>query len=300
LVFGTVMTRIAPEDHRTQTGMYSQSQCYGIGQGHAAYYRALEREGALRIIRSLPELDRHVAAWQEDPAGTPIGLVLSMEGADSIMDPGQVEEWRKLGLRMASISHYGTGAYAHGTGTQGGLFPGAVALLRELKAAGIIVDLTHLTDQGFWELLERYDGPVAASHHNCRALVPGQRQLTDEMIRAVAERGGVIGVVLDAWMLDPEWKQEVPACDQRVRVTLDNAADHLEHIIAVTGSTNCCGIGSDLDGWFGQEESPADLNTIADLSKIAEVLRKRGHADAEVSKILHGNWLRLLRETWPA
>ncbi len=300
LVFGTVMTRIDPNDHWTQTGMYARSQCYGIGRGHVAYYQALEREGVVTFIRSAGELDRHVAAWEADPQATPVGLVLTMEGADSIMDPEQVQEWRGLGLRMVGISHYGTGSYAHGTGTEGGLLPAAGPLLAALADAAIVVDLTHLTDQAFWEVLERYQGPVAASHHNCRALVPGQRQLSDDMIRAVAERGGVIGVALDAWMLDPQWKRELPACDQRTRATLETVVDHLEHIIQVTGSTRHCGIGTDLDGGYGQEQAPADLDTVADLRGLADLLGSRGYGGEELRGILSGNWVRLLRDSLPA
>jgi membrane dipeptidase len=300
VVFGTVMTRIDPNDTWTATGMYSQNQCYGIGMGHLAYYQALERGGVLRFLRSPEEMDRHVAAWEAGPDTTPIGLVLTMESADSILGPEDVAEWFEAGLRMVSISHYGVSSYAHGTGTEGGLLPRAKPLLDALQTHGIILDLTHLADQAFWEALEAFDGRVAASHHGCRALVPGQRQLSDEMIRAIIERGGVIGIPLDAWMLDPQWQREVSACDQLPHVTLEAVADHVDHIAHLAGSTRHCGIGSDLDGGYGQEQSPQGVDTIADLQGLAEILVKRGYSSPDVQNIFSGNWLRALREAWRA
>jgi membrane dipeptidase len=298
LVFGTVMTRIDPNDSWTATGMYAQSQCYGIGMGHLAYYQALEREGVLRFVGNVEELDRHLADWEQSGGSGPIGLVLAMEGADSILGPEQVPEWYEAGLRMVSISHYGVSSYAHGTGTEGGLLPRAKPLLEAFKAHGIILDLTHLADQAFWEALEAFDGRVAASHHNCRSLVPGQRQLSDEMIKAIVERDGVIGVALDAWMLDPQWQPEVPACDQLAHVTLEAVADHVDHIAQLAGSARHCGIGSDLDGAYGQEQAPRDIDTIADLQKLAGILEKRGYCSSDVQNIFSGNWIRALKEAW--
>jgi len=298
LVFGTVMTRIDPNDAWTATGMYAQSQCHGIGIGHLAYYQALAREGILRFIGNAEELDRHLADWEQNGRTAPIGLVLAMESADSILGPEQVGEWYEAGLRMVGISHYGVSSYAHGTGTEGGLLPRAKPLLAALRSHRIILDLTHLTDLAFWEALEAFDGPVAASHHNCRALVAGQRQLSDEMIRAIVERGGVIGVALDAWMLDPQWQREVPACDQVAHVTLQAVADHLDHIAQLVGNARHCGIGSDLDGGYGQEQAPRDLDTIADLQKLVGILEKRGCSPSDIRNIFSGNWIRSLKEAW--
>ena len=172
LVCGTVMSRLDPDDKWTRTGMYTQDQCHGVGRGHLAYYQALERAGHIRFIRTVEQLETCITSWQDPLPDTPLGLILAMESADPILDPNQVPEWYDLGLRMVSISHYGTSAYSHGTGTEGGLLPTAKPLLDALNEAGIIVDVTHLTDQAHWELLDVYDGPIAASHHNCRASRP--------------------------------------------------------------------------------------------------------------------------------
>src|SRR5205085_7032489 len=135
----------------------------------------------------------------------PLGFILSMEGADSVLFPEQVQEWWDVGLRIIGPAHYGVSPYAHGTGTDGGLFPPGRPLLRQMERLGMILDVTHLADRSFDEALDAYGGPVLASHHNCRALVPDQRQLSDDQIRRLLARGAVIGTALDAWMLHPGW-----------------------------------------------------------------------------------------------
>ena len=296
IVFGTIMTRVDPRDERIGTAMYCQQQCYAIGMGHAAYYKALEREGLIRLIHRDEDLEDLARAWNDPKPDTPIGLVLAMECADPILDPDQVQEWYELGLRVVGIAHYGANAYSHGTGSEGGLLPRAKPLIDAFREIGIALDMSHFTDKAFWEVLELYDGPLLASHHNCRSLVAGQRQLTDEMIRAIAGLNGIIGISMDAWMLDPEWNREVPAAQQQTRATLETAADHIDHICQLLGSDLHAGIGSDLDGGFGSEQSPRDLNTIADLQKLFGILAHRGYTEESVARILSGNWLRLLRE----
>ena len=295
LICGTVMSRTDANDKWTRTGMYNQAQCHGVGRGHLAYYQALEREGLIRFVRTGADLDEVTESWRAPTGDTPIGLVLSMESADPITSPDQVEEWYDLGLRMVSIGHYGTSSYSHGTGTEGGLLPPARPLLDAFSRAGIIVDMTHLTDQAHWELLDAYTGPVCASHHNCRSLVPGQRQLTDDMIRSIAERDGVIGSALDAWMLDPAWQRKVPPFEQSTAATLESVADHIDHIAQLLGTHRHCGIGSDLDGGFGTEQAPSDLNTIADLQNLHPILSRRGYPDPHIRDIFSNNWIRLLK-----
>jgi membrane dipeptidase len=298
IVFGTVMSRTDASDEWTRTGMYCQDQCYGVGRGHVAYYQALERDGLVRLIHNTSDLNEMLEAWQNPTPSTPIGLVLAMESADPILDPENVEEWRDLGLKMVSLSHYGTRSDSHGTATEGGLLPRAKPLLDALAEAKIIVDMTHTTDQAFWEILDIYDGPIAASHHNCRALVPGQRQLTDDMIKAIIERDGVIGAAFDAWMLDPAFQRGKPACEQTMSVTLEAVVDHIDHIAQLAGNARHSGIGTDLDGGFGAEQSPRDLNTIADLQRLPDLLESRGYTAEDITGLLSGNWVRLITRTW--
>ena len=282
------------------------AQAYGIAQGQLAYYRALERQGQVRIVAELSELDRHIAAWEawdaavEDSAGgpgqpPPLGFVIAMEGADPILEPDQLEEWWVAGLRVLGLTHYGPGRYAGGTATELGLSDLCPALLAEMERLGMILDLTHCSDQAFWQALERYHGPVLGSHQNARALVPHQRQWTDEQIQAVIQRDGVIGASCDVWMLKPGWVRGVVSNEG---ITLETLADHIDHVCQLAGNSFHAAIGSDLDGGFGQNQSPQDLQTIADLQKLAGVLNARGYGAEDVRNIMYGNWVRLLRRSW--
>src|SRR5262249_60391562 len=117
--------------------------------------------------------DAPVRAWQANEDGhEPLGFILSMEGADPVLSPEQVDEWWQAGLRIIGPAHYGVSPYAHGTGTEGGLFPPGRPLLREMERVGMILDVTHLSDQCFDEALDAYGGPVLGSHHNTPARPP--------------------------------------------------------------------------------------------------------------------------------
>ena len=223
--------------------------------------------------------------------------MLCIEGADCLLEPHEVFAWQAAGLRILSLAHYGTSRYAHGTNTEGGLFPPARALLGYMERLGVVLDLTHTSDGSFWEALDAFGGRVIATHNNCRALVARQRQFTDDMIRAIADRDGVIGVALDDWMLCVDFEIAHPHPEL---VTLATVVDHVEHICAVTGSARHVAIGTDLDGGYGTEQTPSDLNTIADLQKFPALLRARGFAESDVMAFMHGNWLRLLQAALPA
>jgi membrane dipeptidase len=275
----------------------SMAAAYAAAYGQLAYYRALEQEGLLRWIKDAPTLEAHVRAWRnnEGNAAEPLGFILSMEGADPVLSPDQVEEWWQAGLRIIGPAHYGVSPYAHGTGTEGGLFPPGKPLLKAMERVGMILDVTHLSDQCFDEALTIYGGPVLASHHNCRALVPNQRQLTDDQIKRLVGRGAVIGTALDSWMLYPGWvrgetKPEV--------VGLDAMIDHIDRVCQLVGNPRHAAIGTDLDGGFGTEQSPRDLDTIADLQRVPDMLRQRGYKPDAVEGIMYGNWVRFFREAW--
>ena len=276
----------------------SMLAAYGATRGQLAYYQALEQRGVLRWIKDAASLEAHVRAWVEgDAEKEPLGFILSMEGADPVLSPGQVQEWWDLGLRIIGPAHYGVSPYAHGTGTEGGLLPEGPALLKEMERVGMILDVTHLSDQCFDEALDVYGGPVLASHHNCRALVPDQRQLSDEQIRKLIGRGAVIGAALDDWMLVPGWVRgrTMPA---ETGVCLNTVVDHIDHVCQLAGNTRHAALGTDLDGGFGKEQSPLDLDTIADLQKFPDLLRARGYQEDDVRGILYGNWVRFFREAW--
>ncbi len=277
----------------------SQEQAYAAAQGQLAYYRALAAGGHLRMITNRNELDAHVSvwrAWEEGNGRQPVpGVIISMEGADPVRTPDQLAAWQAQGLRLLGFAHYGPGRYAGGTGTDSGFTAMGYELLKQVKPLGIILDLTHLSDAAFWQTLSHYDGPVIASHNNCRTLVPHQRQFDDAQLTAIIERDGVIGVALDAWMLVPGWVQDRAA---NPPVLLADVVTHIDHICQLAGSARHVAIGSDLDGGFGREQSPADLDTIADLQQVGVLLAGRGYAPDDIAAIMHGNWLRVLQQNW--
>jgi membrane dipeptidase len=275
----------------------SMDAAHAAAVGQMDYYRTLERAGHLFWIKDAVSLDHHIASWATGESREPLGFILSMEGADPVLSPRQVEEWYEMGLRIIGPAHYGVSPYAHGTGTVGGLFPPGKPLLKEMERVGMILDVTHLSDQCFDEALDIYGGPVLASHHNCRSLVPDQRQLTDEQIKRLVSRGAVIGSALDAWMMVPNWirGQTEP---KGANVTMETYVDHIDRVCQLAGNAHHAAIGTDLDGGFGTEQTPHDLDTIADLQRVPALLKKRGYTDADVKLIMHGNWVRFFRTAW--
>lgn len=279
-------------------GWFSVEQAWAQTQGQLAWYRAMEEAGQLRQIRDRAALRTHLQDWNARPETTPIGYVLSLEGADSIITPAYVERSFAQGLRAIGPAHYGLGRYAQGTDATGGLGPRGKELLSEMQRLGVILDATHLCDDSFWQALDVYSGPVWASHHNCRKLVPHNRQLSDEMIRALIDRGAVIGAVFDAWMMVPDWIRGQDTPKSR-GLKLEVIVDHIDHICQIAGNASHVGIGSDLDGAFGTEQTPMDLNSIYDLQRLPELLKRRGYKESDVEGILHGNFLKFLERHLP-
>lgn len=296
LVFATVLARSTGRPV-PYVDFDSVAQAYGMGQGHLAYYRALAAGGHIRIIEDVDALDSHVAAWESAPNDDPppLGVVISMESADPIMSPEQLPDWWAAGLRLIGPAHQGPGRYVGGTGVETSFNAQGYELLQHMEALGFILDVTHLPDRAFWDALDRFGGTVIASHHNCRALVPNQRQLPDDQILALAARDAVIGMAFDAWMLKPGW---VRGMSTNTGLKLAVIVEHIDHICQLTGSTRHVGIGSDLDGGYGREQTPEDLDTIADLQSIAPLLAARGYSEDDIAGIWHGNWLRVLRQAW--
>ena len=198
VAFATIFSRVA-WPWSGVSGFRTGENGYAHARGQLAYYRQAERSGGIRIIGDRSALDQHLAEWSEPiQREPPIGLVLTMEGADPILSPGDLSDWWRDGLRMLGLAHYGVSAYAHGTGAPGGLLPSASPLLAEMEVMGVTLDVSHLAEQAFYESLDAFGGHLIASHSNCRSLVDGDRQLSDDMIRRLVERDGVIGAVMDA------------------------------------------------------------------------------------------------------
>lgn len=279
-------------------GWHSPEIAWSITQAQLTWYREMERVGELVQIVDRESLNRHVDLWQNDrPDHAPIGYILSLEGADSLLTPAHVERAYEYGLRAIGPAHYGAGRYSPGTGSEGGLTNLGRDLLRQMMDLGIVLDATHLTDDAFWEALELFDGPVWASHNNCRAIVPHQRQFSDDQMKALIERDAVIGMAFDAWMMHTGWTRGVTDPEE-AGVNLERIAIHVDHIAQLAGNTRNIGIGTDLDGGFGREQSPYDLETYADIQKLTGIFQGRGYTDQDVQGIMHGNWIRRLNEIW--
>ncbi len=278
-------------------GWNSPEIAWAQTQGQLAWYRAMEERGLMCQITNLQDLNTQVDSFNSEYENLPLGYILSLEGADSMLNLSYLERAFDYGLRALGPAHYGPGRYAPGTGAEGGLEPAGRELLKEMQQLGIILDVTHLTDEGFWEALDLYDGPLWASHSNCRSLVPDQRQLSDEQITALVERDAVIGAVFDAWMLVPNWVRG-KTTPESSGLMLEAIADHIDYICQIAGSAKHCGIGSDLDGGYGNEQTPQDLKTIADLQSLTGIFVRRGYKEADIEGIMNGNWLRAIRNAW--
>lgn len=299
IFMSTIMARVQVSGNQLDDGMRTQQAAHAIGQSHLHYYKALQEEGYLRFITDSKTLNEIIIEWKNPKKETPFGLVLSMESADPILDPNQVQWWFEQGLRSVGPMHFGANTWGHGTGTRGGLYACTYPLLDALAETTIALDLTHASDLSFWQLLDYWKGPVHASHCMCRALVPGQRHLSDDMIRAIIDRNGIIGIVFAEYMLNPEINFDDPTSyPTTAKRTMSAAIDHIDHICQIAGNCNNVSIGSDLDGGFGRELAPTDYDTIDDLQRFLEKLEHRGYSTSDIEAIAHGNLLNFFLNIW--
>jgi membrane dipeptidase len=297
-------------------GYNAPYRTYAIGKGQIAYYHALEAQGELRILRTRDDLRSHIAQWEAADSGEaertrlPVGAILGLEGADSVIAPGQLQEWWDDGIRVVSLGHYGVSPYAHGTGTgtDGGLLERGPALLREMDRLGMLLDVTHTSDASVRAALAVFMGPLLATHSNVRALCPGERQLPDDLVKAVIDRDGVIGASMDTWMLwkpgfhdwgTDKWPNNRKSFP-RAEVTLEDLVNHMEYVCRMAGDALHAGIGGDTDGQGGRECAPAEIDTIADYHLVADILRRRGYHEGDVENIMWRNWVRLFERALPA
>ena len=279
-------------------GWNSPQQAWAQTQGQLAWYKTMEEIGEMVQIKDLNQLNAHMDLWERDDVkNKPIGYILSLEGADSIITINHLERSYDQGLRAIGPAHYGPGTYAHGTDSVGGIGYKGKELLKKIEELNIILDATHLCDVSFWETMDVYDGPVWASHNNCRKLVDHNRQFSDEQIKELINRKAIIGVALDAWMMVPNWVRG-KSTPESMGVTLEQMIDNIDHICQLTGNSLHVGIGTDLDGAFGKEQCPSDLDTIADLQKVPKMLSKRGYSQDDIKNIMSKNFIGFLRRVW--
>jgi membrane dipeptidase len=308
LCVATQLARVVPDFGRAGgvgrlVGFASQEQAWASSQGQLAWYREMEATGDLVQIRDYRGLDAHVRKWLE-PANSssparplPIGYILSLENADSIVSMRHLEKAYGDGLRAIGPVHYGPGIYGHGTHSSGPLTIRGHELLKEMERLGMILDATHLCDESFWDAMGRYNGPVWASHSNCRVVANWNRQFDDSQIRELIRRGAVIGMALDAAMMVHRWVlgRSTPA---QFGLELEKIGEHIDHICQLAGNSRHVGIGSDLDGGFGTEQVPLDLESIADLTKLGKIFVRRGYRAEDIDGIFFGNFVALLKRCW--
>lgn len=308
LCVATQLARCEPDESWKPTlvsrlrGHYSQEQAWAATQGQLAWYREMEADGELVQIRNRSQLDDHLRLWN-DPrldgkSRAPIGYILSLENADSIVSLKHLEVSYAAGLRALGPVHYGPGIYGHGTYSEGPMTIRGRELLKEMERLGIILDVTHLCDEGFTDALRIFNGPVWASHSNCRAIANWSRQLNDDQIKELIRRQAVIGVAFDAVMMVDGWIRGKSQPGE-FGLRISKICDHIDHICQLAGNANHVGIGSDLDGGFGTEQTPLDLDSIADVAKVGALLAGRGYREVEIEGILHGNFISFLRRNWP-
>ncbi|MCK6578458.1 MAG: membrane dipeptidase [Anaerolineae bacterium] len=301
LVFSTIFTEpiTSPVALSDLTPRYkTPREAYRYGLDQLDYYNRLADENdTIRLVRTQKELDAVVESWKPDKpaADRKLGFVLLMENGDPILEPRQFDEWYGRGIRLVGPA-WAASRYCGGTGQPGGLTADGQALLDIMANYNAILDLSHMAEQAFLESLDRYTGTVIASHSNPRRFRSTDRHLSDEMILRLAERGGVMGIVLFNRFLSETWQKN----DPKSGVPFATILDAIDYVCQLTGSAEHVGIGSDLDGGFGVESIPEGLDSVASLWEIGEGLRRRRYSESDIDKILSGNFLRKLRETLPA
>jgi len=280
-------------------GWHSPEQAWAQTQGQLAWYKAMEESGEMIQVNDLASLQEQVTLWSDEnnTQQKPIGYILSLEGADSLITIGHLERAWNYGLRALGPAHYGEGRYANGTDSSGLMHANGLALLKEMERLNIILDATHLCDDAFWQALDNFHGHVWASHNNVRSIVNHNRQFSDEQIKALIDRGAVIGGALDAWMMVPNWQRGV-SMPKEMNCNLEKIMDHYDHICQLAGNALHIAVGTDLDGGYGREQCPYDVETIADLQRLPSLFFKRGYSNEDVENIMHGNWLRFLTKAW--
>lgn len=296
LVFGTLYVAPASAEHLAGEKVYhTPDEAYAQAHEQLQFYQKLATNPGVVQIQTRRDLAALCESWD---AGDPrLGIVVLMEGADPIRTPAEVAEWQAAGVRIVGLAWSQT-RYSGGTGAPGPLTGDGRALLQEMRRAGLALDVSHMAEQSFWEALDLFDGPVLASHTNCRALLPGpraDRHLSDDMIRALVARDSVIGVVLYNRFLRADWE----IAQGKQAVGLDAVLDQIDHICQIAGNARHAAIGSDLDGGFGAEAIPHEIDSVADLGRIADALANHGYAASDVTAVMGGNWQRALNHVLP-
>lgn len=291
IVFGTIFASPA---RRGSSGPHTYSnaaEAHELGQAQLDYYHRLaDEEDQVAMIGTRAQLEGVLETWEGDEPK--VGIVPLMEGADPIREPTEAEMWFERGVRLIGLSWKPGTRYAGGDAASGPLTDLGRELLEVMADLGIVLDVSHLAEESFYEAVDRFEGRIVATHANPRALVSSPRHLSDDMIGRLAERDGVIGIVPANHFLRPD--------APRGAVTVADVAAAIDHVCQVVGDAAHVGIGSDFDGGFGAGETPVEMNTVADLRRVGPALGEMGYGQEHVDAVLGGNWLRVLRDSLPS
>jgi membrane dipeptidase len=303
VIFATLhVTPVRRKLHDWESVTYAtQAEAYRLARAEADAYRRLVGDHAdkFQLVEDQAALREVLGTWSGDPSAAPrVGLIMMIEGADCVQEPQELQEWFAAGVRIVGPAWSGT-RYCGGTREPGPLTPDGQRLLQVMDELGMMLDLSHMAEQAYFEALDCFPGTIIASHSNARALLDGSpvpdRHLSDTMIRRLVEREGVIGVVPYNRFLKGGWLPE----DGRAVVTIEHVLRQVDHICQLAGDAQHIALGSDFDGGFGLDQLPTGLDSIADLRSIGEALERSGYQPADVDAILSGNWLRMLRRGLP-
>jgi membrane dipeptidase len=298
LVFGTLFASPARSAFGgdMRKGYTTPQEAEAQGRAQLDYYRRVaDEDERVKLIRTRGDLDAHLMRWQGEASKRQVGIVVLMEGADPIVQPDDVKRWYDDGVRLVGLS-WSQSRYAGGTRAPGPLTDDGKKLLKLMNELGMVWDISHLAEESFFQGMDIFQGRVVASHSNCRQYVPTDRQLSDDMLRALLERDAVIGCVLYNRFLQSEWE---PTKGKHAVTLKDDVMRHIDRICQLAGNAQHVGIGSDFDGGFGAQSIPSELDSVADLPKLAEVLKAAGYKQSDVDGVMGGNWVRVMQETLP-
>jgi membrane dipeptidase len=302
IIFSTLF--VAPA--RRRLGDWD-TQCYLNSNDANVLYRAQldvyhqwieDSPERFRLILTKPDLAQTLADWENrEKTSHPVGLVVLMEGAEGVRSPQELEEWWQFGVRLIGPAWAGT-RFCGGTREPGPLTPQGYTLLGVMREFGFTLDVSHMDEQAVLQSLDYYSGSVVATHANVKALLKGldsNRHLSDRVLRGLIDRGGVIGVVPFNSFLKVGWKSG----DRRDVVSLSDLVSHIDYVCQLAGNAHHAGLGSDFDGGFGLQSTPAEIDTIADLQKIVFLLSKKGYTEEDIAAIMGQNWVALLQRSLP-
>jgi membrane dipeptidase len=297
VIITTLMAIPRSEAFHGEAGYPNPEAAYQQAIAQLNIYRTWARENQrVSLITHREDLDRVLESWVDggDPDQRQVGMVLLIENAEMVREPSEVGFWYEQGVRLIGPAWH-TNRYTYSDKEPGPLTDLGRELLDEMRKYGIVLDLTHMSDEAARQALDHHQGPVIASHSNPRRVVPTDRMIPDDLIKGIAERGGMVGLIPVNWGIDVEWRKRGSKQD----IHLERFVDVVDATCEIAGGIEYVGIGSDFDGGFGAESTPIELDTIADLPKVADALSGRGYSSEDVEKFMGGNWLRLLRKVLP-